>query len=88
MGSGPIISWQIDGETMETVINYFWGLKNHCRDGNCSHEVKRRLLLRKTAMIKLGRVFKNRDIILLTRVHIVIAMVFPVVVYTNMRVGS
>ena len=81
MASSPITSWQIDGGTMETVANFIFLGSKTTVDGDCSHEVKRRLLLRKTAMIKLGRVFKNRDIILLTRVHIVIAMVFPVVVY-------
>ena len=68
-------------ETMETVTDFIFLGPKITADSDCSHEVKRRLLLRKTAMIKLGRVFKNRDIILLTRVHIVIAMVFPVVVY-------
>ena len=81
MASGPITPWQIDGETMETVRDFIFLGPKITADSDCSHEVKRRLLLRKTAMIKLGRVFKNRDIILLTRVHIVIAMVFPVVVY-------
>ena len=68
-------------ETMETVTDFIFLGPKITADSDCSHEVKRRLLLRKTAMIKLGRVFKNRDIILLTRVHIVIAMVFPVVMY-------
>ena len=81
MASGPIISWQIDGETMETVINYFWGLKNHCRDGNCSHEVKRCLLLRRKAMANVDSILKSRDITLLTKVHLVKPMVFPVVMY-------
>ena len=66
---------------MEVVTDFLFLGSKITVDSDCSHEVKRRLLLRKTAMIKLGRVFKNRDIILLTRVHIVIAMVFPVVVY-------
>ena len=68
-------------ETMETVTDFIFLGPKITTDGDCSHEVKRCLLLRKTAMIKLGRVLKNRDIILLTRVHIVVAMVFPVVVY-------
>ena len=78
MTSGPIISWQIDGET---VINYFWGLKNHCRDGNCSHEVKRCLLLRRKAMANVDSILKSSDITLLTKVHLVKPMVFPVVMY-------
>ena len=76
MTSGPIISWQIDGETMETVINYFWGLKNHCRDGNCSHEVKRCLLLGRKVMTNLDNMLKSRDISLLSKVRLVKAIVF------------
>ena len=74
MESSPITSWEIDGETMETVINYFWGLKNHCRDGNCSHEVKRCLLLRRKAMANVDSILKSRDITLPTKVHLVKAM--------------
>ena len=79
MAFGPITSWQIDGETMETVTDFIFLGPRITADGDCSHEVKRHLLLRKKAMIKLGGVLKSRDIILLTKVHIVKAMVFPVV---------
>ena len=74
-------SWQIDGETMETVTDFIFLGPRITADGDCSHEVKRHLLLRKKAMIKLGGVLKSRDIILLTKVHIVKAMVFPVIMY-------
>ena len=78
MASGPITSWQIDGETMETVTDFiFLGFKISV-DGDCSHEIKRRLLLGRKAMNTLDSVF-NRDIILLTKVHLVKAVVFPVV---------
>ena len=78
MASGPITSWQIDGETMETVRDFiFWGSKITA-DGDCSHEIKRRLLLGRKAMANLDSVLKNRDIILLTKVYIVKAVVFPV----------
>ena len=81
MASGPITSWQIDGETVETVRDFiFLGFKITA-DGNCSHEIKRRLLLRRKAMTNLERVLKSRDITLLTKVHLVKAMVFPVVTY-------
>ena len=81
MASGPIISWQIDGETMETVTDFiFWGSKI-IADGDCSHEIKRLLLLGRKAMINLDSIFKSRDITLPTKVHLVKAMVFPVVMY-------
>ena len=81
MSSGPITSWQTDGEVMETVRDcIFWGSKITA-DGDCSHEIQRRLLLRRKAMINLDSIFKSRDITLLTKVHIGKAMVFPVVMY-------
>ena len=81
MASGPIASWQIDGETIETVSDFFWGGSKITADGNCSHEIKRRLLLGRKAMTNLDSILKSRDIILLTKVHQVKAMVFPVVMY-------
>ena len=78
MASGPIISWQIDGETVADFI--FWGSKITA-DGDCSHEIKRRLLLGKKVMINLESILKSRDITLSTKVHLVKAMVFPVVMY-------
>ena len=81
MASGPITSWQIDGETVETFSDFiFWGCKITA-DGDCSHEIKRLLLLRRKTMTNLDRVLKNRDITLPTKVHLVKAMVFPVVMY-------
>ena len=81
MASGPITSWQIDGKTMETVRNFiFWGSKNTA-DGDCSHEIKISLFLGRKAMTNLDSILKSRDIALLTMVHIVKAMVFPVVRY-------
>ena len=81
MASSPIISWQIDGEKMETVTDFiFLGSKNTA-DGDCSHEVKRCLLLGRKAMTNLDSVLKSRDITLPTKVHIVKAMVFLVVIY-------
>ena len=81
MASGPITSWQIDGETMEAVADFiFWGSKITA-DGDCSHEIKRRLLLGRKVMTKLDSIFKSRDITLPTNVHLVKAMVFPVVMY-------
>ena len=81
MASGPITSWQIDGETMETVADYiFWGSKITA-DGDCSHEVKRHLLLGRKAMTNLDNILKSRDITLPPKVHLVKAMVFPVVMY-------
>ena len=81
MASGPITSWEIDGETVETVSDFiFWGSKI-IADGDCSHEVKRRLLLGRKVMTNLDSIFKSRDITLPTKVHLVKAMVFPVVMY-------
>ena len=79
MASGP--SWQIDGETMETVRNFIFLGSKITAGGDCSHEIKRRLLLGRKAMTNLDSIFKSRDIILPTKVHLVKAMVFPVVMY-------
>ena len=79
MASGPINSWEIDGETVETVSDFiFWGSKITA-DGDCSHEIKRRLLLGRKVMTKLDSILQSRDITLSTKVHVVKAMVFPVV---------
>ena len=81
MASGPITSWQIDGETMETVTDFIcWGSKI-TTDGDCSHEIKRRLLLGRKAMTSLDSILKSRDTTLTTKVHVVKALVFPVVMY-------
>ena len=81
MASGPITSWQIDGETMETVRDFiFWGSKITA-DGDCSHEIKRHLLLGRKAMTNLDSMLKSRDVTLPTKVHLVKGMVFPVVMY-------
>ena len=80
MASGPIISWQTDGETMETVTDYFLGLQNHCRWW-CSHEIKIRLLLGRKAMINLDSILKSRDITLPKKVSLFKVIVFPVVLY-------
>ena len=81
MASGPITSWQIDGETVGTVSDFiFWGSKITA-DGDCSHEIKRRLLLGRKVMTNLDSILKSRDITLSTKVRLVKAMVFPVVVY-------
>ena len=80
LASGPIISRQIDGETMETVRDYFGGSKITA-DGDCSHEIKRHLLLGRKAMTNLDSILKSSDITLLTKVHLVKAMIFPVVMY-------
>ena len=81
MASGPITSWEIDGETVETVSDFILGGSRITADGDCSHESKRRLLLERKVMTNLDSIFKTRDIILLTNVHIVKAMDFPVVMY-------
>ena len=81
MASGPITSWEIDGETIETVSDFILGGSNITADGDCSHEIKRCLLLGRKVMINLDSIFKSRDITLPTKVHLVKAMVFPVVVY-------
>ena len=81
MASGPITSWETDGETVETVSDFiFWGSKTTA-DGDCSHEIKRRLLLGGKVMTNLHSIFKSRDITLPTKVQLVQAMVFPVVMY-------
>ena len=80
MASGPITSWEIDGETVETVSDYFLG-SQITADGDCSHEIKRRLLLGRNVMTNLDSIFKGRDITLLTKVHLVKIMFFPVVMY-------
>ena len=79
--SGPITSWQIDGETVETVSDFIFGGSKISEDGDCSHEIKRRLLLGRKVMSNLDTIFKSRDITLPTKVHLVKAMVFPVVMY-------
>ena len=81
MASGPVTSWQIDGETMETVADFLFLGSEITADVNCSHEIKRCLLLRRKAMTNLDSVLKSRDITLLTKVHIVQAMVFPLVMH-------
>ena len=81
MASGPITSWQIDGEIMETVRDFILGGSKITADGDCSHEIKRHLLLGKKAMINLDSIFKSRDITLPTKVHLVKAVVFPVVMH-------
>ena len=81
MASGPITSWEIDGETVETVSDFiFWGSKITA-DADCSHEIKRGLLLGRKVMTNLDSILKSRDITLPTKVHLVKAMVFPVVMY-------
>ena len=79
--SGPITSWQLDGKTMETVRDFIWGGSKITEDGDCSHEIKRRLLLGRKIMTNLDRILKSRDITLRTKIRLVKAMVFPVVIY-------
>ena len=81
MTSGPIISWQTDGETMEIVTDFILGGSKITADGDCSHEIKRCLLLGRKVMTNLDNILKSRDITLPTKVHLVKAMVFPVVMY-------
>ena len=81
MASGPITSWQIDGETVETVADLIFLGSKITADGDCSHEIKRRLLLGRRIMTNLESILKSRDITLSTKVHLVKAIVFPVVVY-------
>ena len=81
MASSPIPSWQIDGETMETVIDFIFLGSKITADGGCSHEIKRCLLLGRKDMTTLDSILKSRDITLLTKVHLVKALVFPVVMY-------
>ena len=81
MASGPITSWQIDGETMETVTDFILGGSKVTADGDCSHEIKRHLLLGRKVMTNIDRILKSRDIALPTKFYLVEAMVFPVVMY-------
>ena len=81
MASGPITSWEVDGETVETVADFIFLGSQITADGDCSHEIKRRLLLGRKVMSNLDSVFKSRDITLPTKVRLVKAMVFPVVIY-------
>ena len=81
MASGPITSWEIDGETVETVSAFIFLGSKITADGDCSHEIKRRLILGRKVMPNLDSIFKSRDITLLTKVRLVKAMVFPVVMY-------
>ena len=81
MTSGPIISCQIDGETVETMADFILGDSKITADGDCSHDIKRRLLLERKVMTKLNSILKSRDITFPTKVHLVKAMVFPVVMY-------
>ena len=81
MASGPITFWKIDGETVVTVSDFILGGSKITADGDCSHEIKRRLLLGRKVMTNLDSIFKSRDVTLLTKVRLVKAMVFPVVMY-------
>ena len=86
MASGPITPWEIDGETVETVSDFILGASKITADGDCSHEIKRRLLLGRKVMTNLDSIFKSRDITLPTKVRLVKAMVFPVVMYGCERI--
>ena len=81
MASGPITSWQTDGETVETVSDFILGGSKITADGDCSHKIKRHLLLGRKVMTNLDSILKSRDITLSTKVHLVKAMVFPVIMY-------
>ena len=81
MASGPITSWEIDGQTVETVADFILGGSKITADGDCSHEIERHLLLGRKVMTKVDSIFKSRDITSLTKVHLIKAMVFPVVMY-------
>ena len=81
MASGPITSWQIDGEAVETVADFIFLGSKITADGDCSHEIKRHLLLGKKLMTNLDSIFKSRDITLSTKICLVKAMVFPIVIY-------
>ena len=81
MASGPITSWEIDGETMEAVSDFIFGGSKITADGDCSHEIKRHLLLGRKVMTNLDSIFKSRDITLPTKIHLFKAMFFPVVMY-------
>ena len=88
MAFGPITSWETDGETVETVSDFILGGFKITADGDCSQEIKRRLLPGRKVMTNLDSIFKSRDITLPTKVHLVKAMVFPVVIYMDVRVGQ
>ena len=81
MASGPITSWQIDGETMETVTDFIFLGSKITANGDCSHEIKRRLLIGRKGMANLDSILKSRDITLMIKLHLVKAMIFPVVMY-------
>ena len=81
IASSPVTSWQIDGETVETVADFIWGGSKITADGDCSHEIKRHLVLGRKVMTNLDSILKSRDITLSTKVHLVKAMVFPAVMY-------
>ena len=81
MVSGPITSWQTDGETVQTMADFTFGGSKSTADGDCSHEIKRDLLLGRQVMTNLESILKNRDITLSTKIHLVKAMVFPIVMY-------
>ena len=81
MASGPITSWEIDGETVETVSDFIFGGSQITADGDCSHEIKRRLLLGRKVLTNLDSILKSRDITLQTKVHLVKAILFPMVMY-------
>ena len=81
MASGPLTSWQIGGEAVETLTDFVFFSSKITADGDCSHKIKRHLLLERKAMTNLDSILKSRDITLLTKVHLVKAMVFPVVMY-------
>ena len=81
MASGPITLWEIDGETVETVSDFIFGVSKITADGDCSHEIKRYLLLGRKVMTNLDSMLKSRDITLPSKVHLVKAMIFPVVTY-------
>ena len=85
MASGPITSWEIDGETMETMSDFVFLCSKITADGDCSHEIKRHLLLGRKVMTNLDSIFRSRDITLLTKVRLVKAMVYPVVMYGRER---
>ena len=81
MASGPSTSWQIDGKTVETVADFIWGGSKITADGDCSHEINRHLLLGRKVMTNLDSIFKSRDITLPTKVRVVKAVVFPIIMY-------
>ena len=87
MASGPITSWQIDWETVKTVTDFILGGSKITADGDCSHEIKRHFLLGRKVMTDLDSIFKSRDVTLPTKVHLVKAIIFPMVMYGYMRVG-